>query len=93
MRLLFTLLAAPLIFASGHGFAQSGDLAGVTMRVVDDLSGIDAVVLELQAAPAESTEDAGEAEAAEERESEDSSGRQERDEPEGAERPVLLPPA
>jgi hypothetical protein len=57
MRLWFTLFAAPLIFSCAHALAQSGDLAGVTMRVVDDLSGIDAVVLELEAVPAESAEE------------------------------------
>jgi hypothetical protein len=95
MRLIFTLLAAPLILVCGHVLAQGGGLAGVTMRVVDDLSGIDAVVLELEAVPAASSEHTDDAErpAAEERESEEASGRRERDNPEGAERPVPQPPA
>jgi hypothetical protein len=38
------LLAAACAGAS----AQEGDLSGVTMRVVDDLSGIDAVVIVLE---------------------------------------------
>lgn len=96
MRLLSTLLAAALIFACSHAFAQASGLAGVTMRVVDDLSGIDAVVLvlELEAAPApaDNTEDAPDAErpAAEERESDDAA---ERDDTDSAERPVPRPPA
>jgi hypothetical protein len=93
MRLLSTLLSAPLIFSCSHAFAQDGGLAGVTMRVVDDLSGIDAIVLELEAVPADNVKDTDDAErpAAEEREAEDASG--ERDDPEDAERPVLQPPA
>lgn len=94
MRLLSTLLAAALIFACSHAFAQASGLAGVTMRVVDDLSGIDAVVLvlELEAAPADNTEDAADAErpAAEELESDDAG---ERDDTDSAERPVPRPPA
>ena len=42
-------LAATLAFASASAIAQGGSLAGVTMRVVEDISGIDAVVLELDA--------------------------------------------
>ena len=41
-------LAATLTFGSAGALAQ-GSLAGVTMRVLDDLSDIDAVVLELDA--------------------------------------------
>jgi hypothetical protein len=48
MRLRFsTTLIAALVCVSGSAFAQSGDLSGVTMRVLDDVSDIDAVVLEL----------------------------------------------
>ena len=38
-------LAATLTFSSAGALAQSGALSGVTMRVLDDLSGVDAVVL------------------------------------------------
>ena len=41
--------AATLIFGSASALAQGGSLAGVTMRVLDDISGIDAVVLDLDA--------------------------------------------
>jgi hypothetical protein len=86
-------LVVSLILGCGLAFAQSGGLAGVTMRVVDDLSGIDAVVLELEVAPAENTEDADDADAAEEQESEDT-GRRELVGADGAERPVpQQPPA
>jgi hypothetical protein len=44
-----TLLALALVFGSLNAVAQDGSLAGVTMRVVDDISGLDAVVLELDA--------------------------------------------
>ena len=40
-------LAAALVFGSASAFAQDGDLSNVTMRVLDDLSGVDAVLLEL----------------------------------------------
>jgi hypothetical protein len=40
-------LAAALIFGSAVVVAQSGELNGVTMRVVDDLSGLDVTVIEL----------------------------------------------
>jgi hypothetical protein len=50
MRRTFgTILTAALVCASGSAFAQSGDLSTVTMRVLDDVSEIDAVVLELGA--------------------------------------------
>jgi hypothetical protein len=42
-------LAAALVLGSAGAFAQGGDLAGVTMRVLDDVSDVDAVVLELDA--------------------------------------------
>jgi hypothetical protein len=89
MRPPFIVVALPVFFGCAHALAQSGGLAGVTMRVVDDLSGIDAVVLEL-AAPrgAEPAEDAAAVEppATDER---DESRRQEED----AERPVPQPQA
>ncbi len=50
MRLrLSTTLKAALVCASSSALAQSGDLSSVTMRVLDDLSDIDAVILELDA--------------------------------------------
>ena len=50
MRLrLGTTLKAALLCASGSAVAQSGDLSGVTMRVLDDVADIDAVILELDA--------------------------------------------
>jgi hypothetical protein len=51
-------LAATLSFAQTVAFAQSGALSGVTMRVLDDLSGVDAVVLQLDANPAAAEPDA-----------------------------------
>jgi hypothetical protein len=42
-------LTAALVCLSGSATAQSGDLSGVTMRVLDDVSDIDAVILELDA--------------------------------------------
>ena len=51
-------LAAALVFGSAGAFAQNGDLAGVTMRVLDDLGDVDAVVLELDANRGESEEGA-----------------------------------
>lgn len=41
------MLIAMLMAACATVLAQGGDLSGVTMRVVDDISGIDAVVIEL----------------------------------------------
>jgi hypothetical protein len=53
-----TLLALALVFGSLNAVAQDGSLAGVTMRVVDDISGLDAVVLELDAGGAEDADSA-----------------------------------
>ena len=47
------LLAATLALAASAARAQSGDLSGVTMRVLDDVSDIDAVILELDASRGE----------------------------------------
>jgi len=44
-----TSLATTLLFGCGSALAQGGDLAGVTMRVLDDVSDIDAVILDLDA--------------------------------------------
>lgn len=46
-------LVAALIFGSAVVVAQSGDLSGVTMRVVDDLTGLDVTVIELDEGAAE----------------------------------------
>ena len=51
-RRSLTFFAATLAFAAASAQAQ-GDLAGVTMRVLDDVSDIDAVVLELDASGGE----------------------------------------
>ena len=48
-RLSIVFLAATLACVAGAAQAQGGDLAGVTMRVLDDVSDIDAVILELDA--------------------------------------------
>ena len=53
-----TLLTLALVFGSAAALAQDGSLAGVTMRVVDDISGLDAVVLELDAGRAEDADGA-----------------------------------
>ncbi len=53
-----TLMTLALAFGSVGALAQDGSLAGVTMRVVDDISGLDAVVLELDAGRAEDTKGA-----------------------------------
>lgn len=42
-------VAAVLVFGSASAVAQDGDLSNVTMRVLDDLRDVDAVVLELDA--------------------------------------------
>ena len=57
-RLSLTFLAAALAAAAAIARAQGGDLAGVTMRVLDDVSDIDAVVLELDASRGEGEEGA-----------------------------------
>jgi hypothetical protein len=44
---LQTLAATLILAAAGRALAQEGDLSGVTMRVVDELSAIDAVIIEL----------------------------------------------
>jgi hypothetical protein len=46
-RQALTMLVAALAFGAAAVVAQDGDLSGVTMRVVDDLTGIDAVLIEL----------------------------------------------
>ena len=53
-----TLMALALVFGSAGALAQDGSLAGVTMRVVDDISSLDAVVLELDAGGAEDADSA-----------------------------------
>lgn len=46
-RQLGIALAAALACGAAIVLAQGGALSGVTMRVVDDLTGLDAVVIEL----------------------------------------------
>jgi hypothetical protein len=58
-RVFLTFFAAALALAAASAQAQGGDLAGVTMRVLDDVSDIDAVVLELDASRGEDEEGAG----------------------------------
>ena len=58
-RLSLMCLTATLAFAAAGARAQGGDLAGVTMRVLDDVSDIDAVILELDASRGEAEEGAG----------------------------------
>jgi hypothetical protein len=58
-RLSLTFLAAALALAAAAARAQGGDLAGVTMRVLDDVSDVDAVVLELDSSRAEDEDGAG----------------------------------
>jgi hypothetical protein len=53
-----TILAAALVLGSGTACAQEGDLAGVTMRVLDDVSDIRAVILELDSNRGEDDEGA-----------------------------------
>jgi hypothetical protein len=48
-RQTLMVLTVALAFRAATGFAQDGALAGVTMRVVDDVSALDAVILELDA--------------------------------------------
>jgi hypothetical protein len=48
-RQALVALAAALAFGSGGALAQGGDLAAVTMRVLDDVRDVDAVLLELDA--------------------------------------------
>jgi len=59
MRLRFsTILGAALVCGCGSAFAQGGDLSGVTMRVLDDVSDVDTVILELDANRGEGEEGA-----------------------------------
>ena len=48
-RQTLMVLAAALALRAATGLAQDGALAGVTMRVVDDISALDVVILELDA--------------------------------------------
>src|SRR5262245_57124808 len=57
-RSFSTILGATLVMACGSALAQGGDLAGVTMRVLDDVSDVHAVVIELDATRGESEEGA-----------------------------------
>jgi hypothetical protein len=51
-------VAAALVFGAASALAQAADLSGVTMRVLDDLSDVDAVLLELDANRGEGEEGA-----------------------------------
>ena len=55
-RALSTILGAAFTIGCGSVFAQGGDLAGVTMRVLDDVSDVHAVVIELDATRGQSEE-------------------------------------
>ena len=57
-RSFSTILAAALVCGYGGAFAQGGDLSGVTMRVLDDVSDVDAVILALDANRGEGEEGA-----------------------------------
>jgi hypothetical protein len=46
-RRFFATLAAATVAFGGTALAQGGDLRGVTMRVLDDLGDVDAVIIEL----------------------------------------------
>lgn len=48
-RTLAVLIVA--VVCGGAALAQSGVLAGVTMRVLDSIAGLDAAIIELPAAP------------------------------------------
>jgi hypothetical protein len=50
-RYALTIAAGTLVLGSLPALAQSGDLAGVTMRVLDDLRDVETVVLSLDATP------------------------------------------
>lgn len=66
MRLRFSpILVAALVCACGTAFAQGGDLAGITMRVLDDVSDVDKIILALDANRGAGEERADEAKAAE----------------------------
>lgn len=55
-RQTLMFLAAALALRAATGFAQGGALAGVTMRVVDDVSDLDAVIIELDVDGSEAKE-------------------------------------
>ena len=57
-RSFSTILGAALVCGCGGAFAQGGELSGVTMRVLDDVSDVDAVILALDANRGESEEGA-----------------------------------
>jgi hypothetical protein len=52
-RSLSTILGAALVCGCGGAFAQGGDLSGVTMRVLDDVSEVHNVILGLDASRSE----------------------------------------
>jgi hypothetical protein len=82
-------LAVALILAAATARAQSGDLSGVTMRVLDDVTEIDAVILELDAGRGEEEGARDEADSAE---SDDAPAAAEQDVDETREREALHDP-
>lgn len=82
-------LAAALTFSSAGAFAQSGELSGVTMRVLDSLDDVDTVLLSLDAnraaaataadAAADTSADADDAAAARERASPEAAAGEQRE--------------
>ena len=58
MRLRFSTILGAALVCGGNAFAQGGDLSGVTMRVLDDVSDVDTVILELDANRGEGEEGA-----------------------------------
>jgi hypothetical protein len=87
-RLALLSLAAALTFSSAGALAQPGALSGVTMRVLDDLNGVDAVVLQLDAnrGAAEPGADAASAAPASDEAGDAARERASRDEPRGESR-------
>jgi hypothetical protein len=57
-RSFSTILGATLAMGCGSALAQGGDLAGVTMRVLDDVSDVRAVVIELDSSRGQGEEGA-----------------------------------
>jgi hypothetical protein len=88
-RPLIALFTTAAVALGGSAFGQSGDLRGVTMRVLDDLGDVDAVVLELDSSlgddadAAEGDRARGEDESAERKAADDAAEKADRfDEPE-----------
>ena len=89
-QVLLSFATALAVGCASSAFAQAGDLGGVTMRVLDDVSDIEAVVLDIRAARGETEgiEDEGggaDREVAAERGDETAAERRERQDLEDAE--------